>query len=194
MGLEVEDADHDHQNDTVGHQFEEAGPLQQVPKPTETSTGVKAQRAALVSLGQPGREIQDESELAQLRGLPADGIPQPAGSAVDLLAQAGDLDRQHQHEGHQQDGQGQALEAPVVQARDEIHHAEAHDRIDELPLEIVERVAAGDVGDVVIGRGIGGRQQHHQTDDHQQDRQQHKGHIHGPLDLLLGPVSLFCSV
>ena len=181
--LHRQDADHHQDDKEIGDQLKKADALQKVAKPAHGGVPPEAQGGALVPSGQPGGKVEDEPHFAQLGGLPLHRVFQPPGGAADLDAQAGNFHRQHQQAGHHQNGHRQAPQALVVQPGDQVHNAKPQKGVDRLALKIIEWVSAGVSLQVVIGRRVGGRQKHNQANDHQKDRQQHKGHIHLPLHL-----------
>ena len=180
MGLEVEQADHRRQDDDIGDQLEEADALQEVAKPAWGGVPTEAQGTPPVPVGQPGGKEDDQGDLPQLRGLPPDGVAQPPGGAAGLHSQAGDLHRQHQQEGQHQDGHGQPLEPLVVQQGDNQHHSDPGQGDGPLAGKVIKGVAVGVPLQVIVGRGVRGRQQHHQADGHQHDGEHQEGHVDAP--------------
>ncbi len=118
-----------------------------------------------------GGEGHDNGDLCKFGGLEADARDlDPALGAVGRGA-----DDRHEHEEKhrdQQDDERGAAPELIVQAADKQHAADTGDGKDRLPGEVIGRIAFQ-----IIRAGVGGREDHDNTDQHEQDRQRQERQI-----------------
>ena len=180
---------HDAQHRAIGHQLQKADLLQPVHRPAgEGAVGILP-LFLRVPLGQAGGEENNNGDLCDLRrlecGTEQQKQPQPPLGPVDGHAQGGQHQHQ-QHDGPQENGDGQPPQILIVHPGNEEHdHGAQHGELQLTP-DIEQRIVLHRLAGVVIRRGVGRGEDHDQANAHQHHGQHQKGQIHRPPGQLLG--------
>ncbi len=123
------------------------------------------------------REVDEHENARQLRNLEVEAEePQPAPAAVDGMAQPGDQHDEQQAESDYQQGDRDALQQVGADAEEQCGTSPAGEHQDELPLEIVERLARLLAGD---GHRRGGDHDESEQHDAQHDRDRDHVDVNG---------------
>ena len=193
MGLHQHQHRDGAQDHAIGDQLREADPPQEGDRAAQVGAGIQLFGLLGVPLAQAGREVQDDADLGDLRGLEVDGSQlEPALGAHCGLAEAQRGEhQQEEHIGRRQHAHRHPPEGLVVDLGDDIQGQDASYGEARLLHEVIGGVVVGRLG-VIERRGIRGGEHHDHADHRQHEDQHEEGHIHRPVGQLFldGPVAL----